>query len=247
MERPQQQITNAIGRTQMREIFESRGWSVREIPQDTDIGVDFEVEVFENYKSTGTLFKVQLKSSAQSDYSKKGDTVREHVKRKHLTYYCKELTDPLILIHADVKAKKTFWLTPQLMHFPKSWLDGSEPERRVSLFVSTANELPHTMDDLIRAVARLKLVTGTRTILSAPLPQFLRDIKEQVDENTIITDFRDKSDALKLGQIQQLYRTRKFEEGLGKIEKILNDPDCSVANRFWAILEKERIDPSNLR
>src|SRR5712692_2328284 len=103
MERPRQQVTNASGRNQMRTIFESVGWAVREIPQDTDIGVDFEVEIFQNYKSTGVLFKVQLKSSTQTAYSRKGDTIREHVKRKHLEYYYNELTEPLILIHADVK------------------------------------------------------------------------------------------------------------------------------------------------
>jgi hypothetical protein len=42
----------------MRSIFESLGWAVREIPQDTDVGIDFEVEVFENFKSTGILFPV---------------------------------------------------------------------------------------------------------------------------------------------------------------------------------------------
>jgi Domain of unknown function (DUF4365) len=242
LERPQQQITNASGRNQMRTIFESLGWAVREIPQDTDVGVDFEVEVFENCKSTGILFKVQLKSSTQSDYSRKKDVIREHVKRKHLTYYCKELTDPVILIHADVTAGRTFWLAPQLMHFPAKWLDGSNANRRAALLIPTAKELPSTIDDLIRAVGRIKLVVGTRSVLDAPIPQFLADIKEQVDENELIRELRNKSDALRLGQMQQLYRSRKYEEATARIGKILGDPDCSVEIRFWALLEKERID-----
>jgi hypothetical protein len=165
----------------MRAMFEPLGWAVREIPQDTDIGIDFEVEVFESYRSTGTLFKVQLKSSTRSEYSHKKDGLREHVKRKHLTYYCKELTDPVIVIHADVTAGRTFWLAPQLMHFPEKWLDGSDADRRAALFIPTANELPSTIDDLIRAIGRIKLIVGTRAVLNAPIPQFLADIEEQVD------------------------------------------------------------------
>jgi hypothetical protein len=226
----------------MRTVFESLGWAVREIPQDTDVGIDFEVEVFENYKSTGILFKVQLKSSTQSDYSRKKNAVREHVKRKHLAYYCKELTDPVILVHADVKAGRTFWRAPQLMHFPAKLLDGWDADRRAALLIPVENELPRTIDDLIRAVGRVKLVVATRAVLDAPIPQFLTDIKQQVDENELIRELRDKSDALKLGQVQQLYRSRKFEEATVRIDKIVAGPDCSVENRFWALLERERID-----
>ena len=115
----------------MRTIFESLGWAVREIPQDTDVGIDFEVEVFENYKSTGILFKVQLKSSAQSDYSRKRDTIREHVRRKHLAYYCKELTDPVILIHADVEEKKPSGWHPSSCTFRRSgWMARMQPGAR---------------------------------------------------------------------------------------------------------------------
>jgi hypothetical protein len=88
----------------MRPIFESLGWAVREIPQDTGVGNDFEIEVFEKHKSTGILFKVQLKSFTRSDCSSKAHTIRQHLKRKHLAYYCNELSEPVIVIHADVTA-----------------------------------------------------------------------------------------------------------------------------------------------
>jgi hypothetical protein len=53
---------------------------------------------------------------------------------------------------------------------------------------------------------------------------------------------RDKSDALKLSQLQPLYLARRYTEGAGSIAKILQDSECSIENRFWALLEKERID-----
>jgi hypothetical protein len=185
---------------------------------------------------------VQLKSSTQSRYSRKGDTVREYIKRKHLTYYYKELTDPVIVIHADVKAGKTFWLAPQLMHFPAKWLDGSDADRRAALLIPVQNTLPHTVDDLVRAIGRIKLILGTRAVVDAPIPQFLADVTELMDEDTIIRELRHKSDALRLSQTQELYSSRKFGEATSRLDKILADNDSSVENRFWALLEKERID-----
>jgi len=242
LERPQQKIIDAAGQRQLRSIFEPLGWAVREVPQDTDVGIDFEVEVFQDFKSTGTLFKVQLKSSAHSDYSRKRGSVREHVKRKHLAYYCRELTEPVILIHADVASNRTFWAAPQLRHFPQTWLSNNEPDRRAALEIPVENELPRTIDDLIRAVGQVKLVMGARAVLDAPVPHFLRNIRQHVDEDKAIKELRDKSDALKLSQLQQLYVDRKFEEAKTRIARILEDPGCSAESRFWALLEKERIE-----
>lgn len=242
MERPRSQITNAAGQRQMRAIFEPLGWAVREVPQDTDVGIDFEVEIFENYLSTGDLFKIQLRSSTRSEYSTKRNAVRQGVKRKHLTYYCKQLAEPVIVLHADVHSGRSFWIAPQLEKFPSSWIDGSDGHLKVRVDIPLANELPQTVEQLVRTVGRLKLVIGTRAVLEAPVQTFLTDVKGQIDENELIRELRDKSDALRLSQLQRLYVGRQFSEAMSSITKILGDPDCSVENRFWAFLEKERID-----
>ena len=242
MERPPSQITDAAGQRQMRAIFEPLGWAVRQVPQDTDIGVDFEVEIFENFQSTGVLFKIQLKSSTRSEYSQKRNVIRQPIKRKHLLYYCKQLPEPLILLHADVTSGRIFWLAPQLEQFPSSWTGGSRGSSKVHVDVPLANELAQTIDRLVRTVGRLKLVMGTRSLLDAPVPTFLNSIKGQVDEDRLIRELRDKSDALKLSQLQALYCARRYSEAVDSIAKILRDPECSVENRFWALLEKERID-----
>jgi hypothetical protein len=166
----------------MRGIFEPLGWAVREVPQDTDIGIDFEVEIFESFHSTGDLFKVQLRSSTRSEYSTKRNSARQPIKRKHLVYYCRQLTAPVIVLHADVISGRTFWLAPQLEQFPLPWTDGSRGDSKVKVDVPLANELPQTVDQLVRTIGRLKLVIGTRALLDAPVPTFLTDIAGQVDK-----------------------------------------------------------------
>jgi hypothetical protein len=67
MKRPKQQIIDAAGERQMRSIFEPLGWAVRKFEKDN--GIDFDIEVFDNFKSAGIFFKVQLKSSEGTRYS----------------------------------------------------------------------------------------------------------------------------------------------------------------------------------
>lgn len=242
MRRPESQITNAAGQRQIRAIFEPLGGAVREVPQDTDVGIDFEIEVFEDYKSTGVLFKVQLKSSEHSKYSEKRGSVKQEIKQKHLAYYCDQLADPVIILHADTCSARTFWLAPQLTRFPPSWTSDPESDARVVLDIPQLNELPQTIDQLIRTGGRLRLVLGTRVVMKASIPDFLGDIRQTVDEESLVRELRDKSDALSLSLIQQLFLDRKFDEAKKRIGRVLQDPQAAVENRFWASMEDERIE-----
>lgn len=59
MRRPEEHIIDSAGERQLRTIFEPLGWTVNKL--EHDYGIDFLVEVFRNYQSTGVSFKVQLK------------------------------------------------------------------------------------------------------------------------------------------------------------------------------------------
>jgi hypothetical protein len=74
MKRPQSHVTDTLGEAQMRRIFEPLTWVVNKI--SGDYGIDFDVQIFEQYKATGEWFKVQLKSSGSTAYSAKGDFIR---------------------------------------------------------------------------------------------------------------------------------------------------------------------------
>jgi len=70
MRRPVQHETDAAGQRLLRAAFEGFGWVVNAI--ENDYGADYEVEIFEGGVSTGATFKVQLKSSASTQYSSDG-------------------------------------------------------------------------------------------------------------------------------------------------------------------------------
>jgi hypothetical protein len=120
----------------MREIFHSVGWAVNKIA--SDYGIDFDNQIFEQGKATGEWFKVQLKSSENTQYSAKGDFISETLDKMHVVHFSTEMRDPVLLIHADVKAKRTFWFAPQLS--PPVSVD--DPRSTVSIRIPTENELP---------------------------------------------------------------------------------------------------------
>ncbi len=66
MKRPQQQIVNDAGERQMRSIFEPLGWAVRKFEKDN--GIDFDIEVFDNFKSVG-IFSAKPLSYKVRDWS----------------------------------------------------------------------------------------------------------------------------------------------------------------------------------
>ena len=112
MERPVQHVTDTLGQTQLRRALEPRGWTLT--PIVADYGVDFDVEVFNENRTTGITFKLQLKSSRSTAYSSGGDFVAEIVDVKNARYLIQEMQTPTILAHADVENGRTFWCAPQL-------------------------------------------------------------------------------------------------------------------------------------
>lgn len=96
MERPPQHVTDSLGQTQLRTIFEPLGWTVNKI--EHDYGVDFDVEVFRDFKSTGISFKIQLKSSDSTVYSANGDFIPQELKLRNAEYLCREVRGQVILV-----------------------------------------------------------------------------------------------------------------------------------------------------
>jgi hypothetical protein len=65
--KPEQHDIDLAGKRLLREALESLKWVVNEV--EKDYGIDFNVQVFEGRSPTGDWFHVQLKSSADSEYS----------------------------------------------------------------------------------------------------------------------------------------------------------------------------------
>jgi len=138
----------------MRTVFTSVGWAVNKL--ENDYGIDFDVEIFKEHKSTGEWFKVQLKSSECTQYSADGSFVSESLSSAHATHYSAEINDPCLVIHADVMTGRTFWFAPQLTTL------ANKLGESVTFRIPTQNELPHSLPDLGLCVEKIRLKLARR-------------------------------------------------------------------------------------
>lgn len=239
MRRPEEHITDSSGERQLRSIFEPLGWTVNKL--EHDYGIDFLVEVFREHLSTGILFKVQLKSSTVSRYSASGEFISQPIDISNAKYLCRELRSPVMLIHADVTSGRTFWTAPQLLVSEiQSALDANTSH--ITLRISTRNELPATLDELIEVVGQVEQVLASRIIIETPAAVFLKSTGESVDQERLIRSFQDKSDAIKLEQASNLFDAGLSADARSRAQKVVINDESSVASKFAGILLTERID-----
>jgi len=239
MKRTKQQLINDSGERQMRAVFESVGWAVRTL--DKDIGIDFEVEIFDNFKSTGVFFKVQLKSSESTRYVNSRTVISQPLRVASARYLSAEVRLPVVLIHADVKNKKTFWCVPQLMRTELERII-SLKRGKITLRIPIGNELPETLVKLIDTITKVEQVLASRLIVSTPTETFVRSIDKQVDADELTRDFQDKADTLKLLQAHRLAQSRRHAEAVEKAQKVFANSDASILTKFNALLTIEEAE-----
>ena len=160
MRRPVQHETDAAGQRQLRAAFEGFGWVVNTI--ENDYGADFEVEIFEGGASTGATFKVQLKSSASTQYSSDGTVVSQPIRVANAKSLMHELRVPTVVVHCDVTKSCTYWLMPQLDASLAGRLDSLNDDQTVTLHLPVAYELPASRTVFVEALQRADAVLSVR-------------------------------------------------------------------------------------
>ncbi|MHA7627891.1 DUF4365 domain-containing protein [Corallococcus sp. M7] len=79
-------------------------WVVR--PQESDYGIDLQVQIFENSKATNLFFFVQLKGSDSLDVD--GEVAGYRFKTERLRHYL-ELAIPVMLVAYDAKSRRLYY------------------------------------------------------------------------------------------------------------------------------------------
>jgi hypothetical protein len=239
MERPPQHVTDSLGQTQLRLIFEPLGWTVNRV--EHDYGLDFDIEIFRDFRSTGVFFKLQLKSSDSTIYSANADFVSQELMVRNAQYLCREVRSQVIVVHADVKAKRTFWMAPQLDVGSIRKLLEEANGHSITLRIPTQNELPASIPQLVETLARVENLLATRVVVSSPIPDFISSTKGHIPRERVIKSLKDKTDALRIEAAQEMLATGAGDDALSDIEAIVGDPVSSVEMKFSALLMKERI------
>lgn len=173
VERTDQALIDAAGKRLLREVLEPLGWVLNETQAGSDYAIDFDVEVFEKQKSTGTIFKVQLKSSASSDYSAAGDFVSQAITVRHARRFVSEIDAPVVLVHADTTNRRIFWFAPQLDGGLPTVLQGKADDAKVVVRILTSNPLPQTVARLRASIAEMQTNLAFRYLSRAAHPEFL--------------------------------------------------------------------------
>jgi len=243
IQKSREQDIDRDGRRLLREALEPLGWVITGFEED--YGIDYDVQVFVDGRPDGVWFKIQLKSSASSEYSADGSFVSQELSVDHARHYALELREPIFLVHADVRGRKLFWHAPQLDKDLIRRLEEGSASTTITARVPTSNLIPDTAQSLMQAVEKLYLVLANRTLISTPISSFAESLKYQPGEAQLREEFQRKNDVLKLRKVAELTVARQFFEARSRARIVSSDPDASIENRFWAEMQIGNIDWSD--
>jgi Domain of unknown function (DUF4365) len=237
--KPEQHDIDQAGNRLLRDVLESFGWVVNDTQRD--YGIDSNVQVFEKKSATGAWFHVQLKSSASSEYSADGRSVSQELSGDHARHYALEMRQPIFLIHADVASKKVYWCAPQL----DKQLAASVRNvgaKSVTVRIPTAQILPASAPEFLKALRDIHLALANREITSASNSSFSDSLKHIPDQDVHYRAFQEKNNLLKLRKIADFYKARKYEQARLRAIGVSNDPDASIEAKVWALTQLGYID-----
>jgi hypothetical protein len=240
IQKSREQDIDREGRRLLRQALEPLGWVITGFEEDYSI--DYDVQVFVDGSPDGVWFKIQLKSSASSDYSADGSFISQQLSLDHARHYAMELREPIFLVHADVRGETLFWHAPQLDNALIGRLEEGSASTSITVRIPTSNTLPARAQSLMQAVERLYLVLANRTLANAPISSFAESLKYQPGESKLRQEYQLKNDVLKLRRVAELTASRQFIEARSRARVVASDPDSSIENRFWAEVQIGNID-----
>ncbi|HEY3381040.1 MAG TPA: DUF4365 domain-containing protein [Vicinamibacterales bacterium] len=244
MRRPDQHETDAAGQRLLRAAFEGFGWVVNAI--ENDYGADYEVEIFEGGISTGATFKVQLKSSAATQYSSDGTVVSQPIRVANAKYLMHELRVPPVVVHCDVTGGHSYWLLPQLDASVVGRLDSLDDDQSVTLHLPVTNELPASKAAFVEALQRADAALSVRAARRVR-PTLVAELDEEVlgsDADDAIRAFQSHSDALRLTQAHGRAVAGNLDKAVSLIDQLLEAPGSALEDKFkaWLIWEMAELN-----
>ena len=246
MRRPEAHETDTRAQQLLESAFPA-AWVVRR--QHPDYGADYEVEVFEDGASTGLLFKVQLKGTRSPALSHDGTFVSCEIRTDRLAYLVDELRAPTVLAVVDVGAEVVYWVAPQLdaelcQRVQQAGADGQDS---VTVRVPAPNQLPDTINELLRAIGDAQILLGTRVVQESSIPHFAQVAGQHFNSKDLIRGLTTKATVLKLQQIRTAYRANRLQQARALLGEVLNASDADPGVRVAALAEGEKQEYRRLK
>jgi hypothetical protein len=211
-----------------------------------DYGFDFEVEVFKDSKSTGIIFKVQLKGTEDLRLLKNQKTISYSFSLDNIKYYLEEVNIPIIIIIVDLKTNIVYWHNPILdteLHNTYQTLKGGSQET-LSVHLDAANTLPKDLNVLIYEYLKSLSFIAIKILGTNDQGYFLEAANALKRSPELIDKLQNKVDLLRITEISEFLEAKQLDKAERKVLDLLNSTQASIETKFQAAIFSETIDLS---
>jgi len=240
MQRPVHHVTDTRGHALLTSVLAPTGWVLRRL--DPDYGADYEVEVFANERTTGSTFKIQLKSSEEPTYSADRSFVSVPLEVPRARYLVNELQVPTVLVQADVTANRLYWTAPQLERELHERLAQAREDSSVTIRVPTANELSAPFDALLLALARARSVLVTRAVTNTSPTDFVAAVNRLPSLDDTIAAFSEITDGLRLANAFRAMEEGELDRAHADLIRMWTNETASMSTRVSAVITLEHVE-----
>ena len=225
-------------------IFDSAlpaSWVCR--PQLKDYGVDKEVEIFEEGKSTGIIFKVQVKGTEKPGFSSDDLIISFSLSVDDVGYYCEELKVPIVLVVIDVTTSKIWWHAIQLDSDLRKRLIKARQKKQssITVHINSRNMLPKTLSSLLKKILESETLLSIRSISKTSIIHLMNSIVSEQDLDTILKGLDRSAAIVKSEKLARLWQSQDYTSIKNHIEEILKDKDSPVEVKYEAYLYAEKL------
>ncbi len=222
-------------------------WVYRELPKD--YGIDGEVEVFCQGRSTGVLFKVQVKGTEKPSFLTDGRTISFSLRTDHASYYCDELLVPVFLILVDIAKRRIWWHAIQLdtdlaQRLKTTRERGNET---ITVHINSENTLPDRPDVLLHRCSEMALLIAFRSVSTVSETSLLNTLSSIVEIDPTVQGLSRGLSYARFELLQRKWRSGDKRKAKALITEILKDKTAPLFAKVSALEMAELLAIENYR
>ncbi len=216
------------------------GWEYRE--SSRDYGIDFEIEMFSNNKSTGVVFKLQLKGSESINILSDNATISFTFPIKNLKYYLFEIKIPVIIMVCDVTWNKIYWLDVHSNYqLIKTVKEVNSSQETLNIHIPIKNIFPETHKELLEKVQQSYQKINMENTLEMNPIDFALFADKYFDIDEVIKNSKEKINLLHLNKISSLIKDKNYDQSIQKANELINDSSNDVKIKVTALLALDNV------
>ncbi len=211
------------------------GWVYRELPKD--YGIDGEVEVFCQGRSTGVFFKVQVKGTEKPSFLTDGRTISFPLRTDHASYFCDELLAPVFLMLVDIAERRIWWHAIQLdtdfvQRLGTARKRGNET---ITVHIDSENTLSDRPDALLRRRSEMALLIAVRSVSSVSETSLLNTLSSIVEIDPAVQGLARGLSYARFELLQRTWSVGDNRKARALITEILKDNSAPLFAKVSAL------------